>query len=200
MTPKVEKDESGDEVMTWRMPLGDGAVPHVALSDCGYYVRWILDHQQQASGLDLQVAIAHIGYHELAEAFAKVTGKKARYIDVSLEQYWTDGPIAMVKSQPAGYNADIHDPGAMSLEQNFSGFWNMWSASSGNKGVIKRDYALLDKILPNRVKTAEEWFRQEDERGRKAGEGSLWERTVLATTGKGKPILKGSEDRRKGKL
>jgi hypothetical protein len=50
------------------------------------------------------------------------------------------------------------------------------------------------------VKTAEEWFRQEDERGRKAGEGGLWERTVLAATGKGKPILKVGEDMRKGKL
>lgn len=64
MTPTFEKDEFEDEVVTWRMPLGDGAVPHVALSDCGHYVRWILDHQQESSGLDLQVAVAHIGYRK----------------------------------------------------------------------------------------------------------------------------------------
>lgn len=200
MTPRIELDEVGDEVVTWRVPLGDGAVAHVALSDCGHYVRWILDHQQEASGLDLQVAIAHIGYHELAEAFAKATGRKARYIDVTLEQYWKDGPMSKGKSLAAGYNADIRDPGSMSIEQNFSGFWNMWRASQGNRGVIQRDYALLDSIFPTRVKSAEEWFRQEDERGRKAGQGSLWERTVLASIGKGTPILKIGEDMRKGKL
>jgi hypothetical protein len=199
-TPQICRDESGDDVVTWRMPLGDGAVPHVALSDCGHYVRWILDHQQEASGLDLQVAVAHIGYHELAEAFTKVTGRKARYVDVSLEQYWKDGPMARGKSLAAGYNADVRDPGTLSVEENFSGFWTMWSESGGNRGVIRRDYALLDRIFPGRVKSAEEWFRQEDERGRKAGEGSLWERTVLASTGKGRPILKIGEDMRKGKL
>ena len=200
MTPKVEKDHAGDEVMTWRVPLGNGAVPHVALCDCGHYVRWIFDHQREASGLDLQVAIAHIGYHELAQAFAKVTGRKARYVDVSLEQYWKDGPMSTAKSLAAGYNADMRDPGAMSIEMNFTGFWNMWGASGGNRGVIRRDYALLDRIFPGRVKSAEEWFRREDERGRETGEGTLWERTVLAATGKGKPILKVSEDKRRGTL
>jgi hypothetical protein len=200
MTPTLERDEFGDEVITWRVPLGSGAVPHVSLADCGHYVRWLLDHQSEADGLDLEVAIAHIGYHELAEAFAKVTGRKARYIDVGLEEYWRDGPMSRGRSRPAGYNSNMQDPGAMSIEENFSGFWNMWRASGGNRGVIKRDYTLLDRIFPDRVKTAEEWFRQEDERGRKAGEGGLWERTVLAATGKGKPILKVGEDMRKGKL
>ena len=39
MTPTVE-----DGVVTWRVPLGEGAVPHVSLEDCGYYVRWLFDH------------------------------------------------------------------------------------------------------------------------------------------------------------
>lgn len=198
MTPRLIR-EGLEEIVEWRMPLGDGAVPHVALSDCGHYVRWIFDHQDEACGMDLQVAIAHIGYHELAEAFAKVTGRKARFTNVTLEQYWRDGPMSKGKSLPAGYNADSRDPG-LTIEQNFSGFWNMWASSGGNRGVIKRDYALLDRILPDRIKSAEEWFHQEDERGKKAGEGSLWERTVRAASGKGKPILKIGEDMRRGKL
>ncbi|MFJ8795823.1 NmrA family NAD(P)-binding protein [Streptomyces sp. NPDC102462] len=35
MTPSVE-----DGVVTWRVPLGKGAIPHVDLEDCGFYVRW----------------------------------------------------------------------------------------------------------------------------------------------------------------
>src|SRR5262249_9748916 len=48
MTPTVE-----DGVATWRVPLGDGAVPHVAIEDCGYYVRWLFDHPERANGMDL---------------------------------------------------------------------------------------------------------------------------------------------------
>ena len=59
----------------------------------------------------------------------------------------------------------------MTIKQNFTGFWNMWKASGGNRGVVRRDYELLDEIFPARVKSAEQWFRREDERGRKAGEG-----------------------------
>jgi hypothetical protein len=33
-SPTVE-----DGIVTWRVPLGDGAVGLVALEDCGYYVR-----------------------------------------------------------------------------------------------------------------------------------------------------------------
>src|ERR1700722_19386918 len=77
MTPSVE-----DGVVTWRVPLGNGAVPHVALEDCGYYARWFFDNPERANGMDLEVAIAQIGYRELATAFEKVTGHPARYIDI----------------------------------------------------------------------------------------------------------------------
>ena len=86
MTPTVE-----DGVMTWRVPLGEGAVPHVSLEDCGYYVRWLFDHPERAIGMDLEVAIDHIAYADLAVAFENVTGHPARYIDTDLETYWKNG-------------------------------------------------------------------------------------------------------------
>jgi hypothetical protein len=64
MTPTVENG-----VVTWRVPLGDRAVTHVPLEDCGYYVRWLFDHPEHASSMDLEVAIADIPYAELATAF-----------------------------------------------------------------------------------------------------------------------------------
>src|SRR6476646_320157 len=57
LTPTVE-----DGVVTWRVPLGEGAVPHVSLEDCGYYVRWLFDHPERANGMDLEVAIEHVTY------------------------------------------------------------------------------------------------------------------------------------------
>ncbi|QDS67680.1 hypothetical protein FKW77_005256 [Venturia effusa] len=190
MTPTVE-----DGVVTWRMPLGEGAVPHVSLEDCEVYVRWLFDHQERANGMGLEVAIDHIAYHDLAQAFEKVSGHPARYIDTSLEEYWKTGPMAFMADSPCGYNSDPKDPAHMSMRDNFSGFWNLWANSGGNAGVIRRNYELLDEIFPERVRSAEQWFSEEQERGMKLGQGSLWDRVNDM-----KPVLKGLQDERKGRL
>ncbi|TLD39533.1 NmrA family protein [Venturia nashicola] len=190
MTPTVE-----DGVVTWRMPLGEGAVPHVSLEDCGVYVRWLFDHQDRAYGMDLEVAIDHVSYHDLAMAFEKVSGHPARYIDTSLDEYWKTGPLAFIADKPCGYNSDPKDPAHMSMRDNFSGFWNLWANSGGNAGVVKRNYGLLDEIFPGRVSNAEQWFRDEQERGLELGLGSLWDRVNEM-----KPVLKGSQDGMKGTL
>jgi hypothetical protein len=89
-TPMTPSMENG--VLTWRVPLGDGAVVHASLEDCGYYVRWLFDHTDRANGMNLEVAIEHVKYKDLASAFEKVTGHPAQFIDTSLEDYWK-GPL-----------------------------------------------------------------------------------------------------------
>jgi hypothetical protein len=192
MTPMMPSVEDG--VVTWRVPLGDGAVPHVALEDCGYYACWLFDHPERANGMNLEVAIEHVEYRNLAAAFEKVTGHPARYVDTDLETYW-NGPLKMAAQLPAGYNADPDDKSTMSFRDNFTGFWNVWKF-----GVIQRDYALLDEIHPNRIKSVEEWLRREDQLGRQRGEGSLWERVQPERLYSGPPLLKLTEDKRKGRL
>jgi hypothetical protein len=195
-TPTVE-----DGVVTWRVPLGarGGGVVHVALDDCEFYVRWMFDHPERINGQDLEVAIEHVSYIELARAFEKVTGHPAQYIDTSLDEYWRKGNFAMAANLTTGYNAVVEDPAAMTNQQNFTGFFNMWKHSWGNDAaaVIKRDYSLLDDIYPDRIKTAEEWLRREDAKGRKEGKGGLWERVQKDNL---KPVLKIAEDGRRGRL
>jgi hypothetical protein len=192
MTPTIEV-EGGEEVCTWRVPLTDeGAVAHVSLEDCGYYVRWLFDHQERADGMDLAVAIDHMPYAELAAAFGKVTRRRARFVDVSFDEFWQDGPLAARANVAAGYSADVGDPASMSVKDNFTGFWHVWRSSrkSGEQGLIKRDYGLLDEIHPGRVRSAVEFFKREDQRARAIG-SSLWE---LVQPGGLKPILKLFED------
>jgi hypothetical protein len=190
MTPAIE-----DGVVTWRVPLDDGAVCHVALEDCEHYVRWLFDHQERANGLDLEVAIAHIPYSELAAAFQKVTGHPAKYVPVSFDEYWAEGTMAPAANRSSGYNSDIKDPAAMTIRQNFTGFWTIWQNCGGRDPVLKRDYKLLDEIYPGRIKSAEEFFRKEQERGTREGLGDLWSRVNNL-----KPVLKIAEDGRRGKL
>lgn len=189
MSPSVE-----DGVVTWRVPLGDGAVPHVAIDDCGYYARWLFDNAERSNGMNLEVAVEHVEYGKLAEAFEKVTGRPARYIDTPLEAYW-NGALKMAADLPAGYNADPRDKSTMSFRDNFTGFWNIWKY-----GIIKRDYALLDEIHPHRIRSVEEWLRREDQLGRENGKGGLWERVQPEVMRQSTPLLKLTEDKRKGIL
>lgn len=124
MTPSVE-----DGVVTWRVPLGGGRVSHVALGDCGHYARWLFDNPDRANGMNLEVAIEQVDYHELAAAFERVTGHPARYIDTSLEDYW-GGPLRMAAGLPAGYNADPEDKSTMSFRDDFTGFGRLFSATT----------------------------------------------------------------------
>ncbi|XDG07567.1 hypothetical protein ABKA04_007182 [Annulohypoxylon sp. FPYF3050] len=193
-TPMSVSVEHG--IATWRLPMQDGAIPFVALDDCGYYVKWLFDHPARANGLNLEVGISHVSGADLAQAFEKVTGHPAKVEDVSFEDYfgkvWLQDP-----EHAAGYNADLSDPATMTVRENFSAFWTVWRHSGGNKGVVTRDYKLLDEIHPNRVKSAEEFFRREEEKGVKKGLGSLWERVQSEKMGH---ILKITEDNRTGKL
>jgi nucleoside-diphosphate-sugar epimerase len=188
MAPRIETDESGEEIVVWKVPLTEqGAVVHVSLQDCAHYVRWLFDNPDQ-DGIDLEVAIDHVHYADLAAAFERVTGFKAKFVDVSFEEYWTTGPMAARAAAPAGYTADINEPGTLSVKDNFTGFWNLWRDSGNNKGVVKRDYALLDKIHPQRIRTVEQFFRLEDEKAR--AEGS----NLLERVRKGRPVLKIHDD------
>ncbi|KAL7805292.1 hypothetical protein V8C44DRAFT_230355 [Trichoderma aethiopicum] len=190
MSPVLE-----DGVVTWKVPLGEGAVAHVDLDDCEYYARWLFDHQERSNGLDLEVAIDLVDYHDMAKAFTKVTGRPAKYVDIDLETYWTIGPFGPGETA-SGYNSDLSDPSCMTVRENFTGFWNMWKHThTGNRGVIKRDFALLDEIHPNRIRNVEEWFRREEEKSKEQGSPGLWERAT-----KPKPVLKISEDGRRGRL
>jgi hypothetical protein len=188
MTPTVE-----DGVVTWRVPLGDGAVVHVALEDCAYYVRWLFDHPDRAIGMNLEVAIEHVRYADLAAAFERVTGHPAQYLDTSLDDYF-GGPLKAAADRPAGYNADPQDPSTMSFRDNFTGFWNMWKHD-----IIRRDYALLDEIHPGRIRSVEQWLRRADILGRENGSGGLWEQLQPETLAK-HSILKIGEDQRRGRL
>lgn len=192
MTPMTPAVENG--VLTWRVPLGEGAVPHVALEDCGYYVRWLFDHADRANGMNLEVAVDHIKYADLAAAFTRVTGRPAQYIDTDLNTYW-NGSLKAAAGAPAGYNAIPNDKSTMSFRDNFNGFWNLWK-----HGVIKRDYALLDEIYPDRIRSVEQWLRREDQIGRQLGKGGLWERVQPENFQKETPVLKVSEDGWRGKL
>lgn len=145
-------DPSDPEAFVFNLPLGDARCPLIYLPDYGRYARWIFDTPARSNGLNLHVATEDIAWKDLAVAFTEVTGKKARYNDVTLDEYFKLGLFPTPEAKiGAAYGVD--DPTLMTYRENFSGFWNTWKDE-----LTKRDYQLLDEILPDRIKSVKEWM------------------------------------------
>ncbi|RFU27147.1 hypothetical protein B7463_g9191, partial [Scytalidium lignicola] len=147
-------DPNDPSTLVFAVPLGDGDCPLIYLEDYGSYARWILDNPSRSNGLELHVGTEDIAWKDLATAFTEVTGGKAVYKDVTLDEYFKLGifpdPEALI-----GHSANPKDSTLFTVRENFSGFWNTWKYN-----LTKRDYQLLDEILPTRVKSVKEWMQK----------------------------------------
>lgn len=154
-----------DGTAVFQLPLGEeGEMPFVSLFDFGWYVDWVLSNPDKSRGLDFGIAIEHAGLKTLAAAYTAATGKKAIYKDMPVEAWnraaWANLPQ---KGQTKVGFQSIKDPAALNqtYEQNFTNWFNLYKASTGNKGLIRKDYGFLDEILPSRAKTMEEWMKRD---------------------------------------
>lgn len=160
-----------DGTAVFQLPLGEeGGMPFVSLVDFGWYIDWVLSNPDKSRGLDFGIAIEHAGLKTLAEAYTAATGKKAIYRDIPAEA-WNRAAWANLPQQgqtKIGFQS-VRDSSALNLtyEQNFTNWFNVYKASAGNNGLIKKDYDFLDKILPSRMKTMEEWMRRAEYTGEK---------------------------------
>lgn len=158
-------------------PMGSGAIAFIALDDFARYVAYILANAAATSGKELAVATSHSTGDELAKAFTVVTGKPAQYIDVPADD-WAEAGFTHQRrgaDTPIGLQTFSHMGGTsaekvffpLTYRQNFKRWWNLWKHSAGNTGIIRRDYDMLDTILPDRVKSVEEWMRKVNYTGEK---------------------------------
>lgn len=149
--PKVQEDGT----LVYAHPIGNGHVPMVHLEDIGKYARWIFDNPDKANGLDLEVATEHVSWKNLVECVQRVTGKKAVFNNLSLKEFFAKSP--MPENAPAAWaqTPDAKVTTGQTYWENFSGWWSAWQDD-----IVTRDYAMLDKILPDRVRSLEEWMRK----------------------------------------
>ncbi|KPI36851.1 NmrA-like family domain-containing protein 1 [Cyphellophora attinorum] len=145
-------DPKDPATMVFAVPLGDSRCPLIYLRDYGRYARWLFDNPDRSNGLELHVATEDIAWKDVAAAYTAVTGKPAVYKDVTLDEYFKLG-IFPEPDRKIGQAAAGEDSTLFTFRENFSGFWNTWKAE-----LTKRDYNLLDEILPSRVKSVKEWM------------------------------------------
>ncbi|PNP47784.1 hypothetical protein THARTR1_10469 [Trichoderma harzianum] len=124
----------------------------VSLDDNAAYVRWTLDNPSRSNGLNLNVVTEAVTGDELAAAFSKVTGKKSVYKDVSLDEYFRL-PIFPDPDAKMGASGASSANTVLTVRKNFSGLWNSWKDE-----LWMGDYQVLDRVLPTRIKSVEEWM------------------------------------------
>ena len=152
------KAEDGTAV--FELPLDDGAVPFIHLDDIGLYVRWILNNPSDSAGFNLKVSTAHVTGNELASAFTSFTGKPARYHSLPLDEWHLKHPVGPPDYKLGSEYEGPDDPTLLTIEKSFSNWWRLYQHSAGNKGLIKTDYELLNRILPERVKNVGDWMEK----------------------------------------
>ncbi|KAH9851437.1 nmrA-family protein [Lenzites betulinus] len=137
-----------DGTHVFASPIGKGHVPMITLTDVGFWARHIFDQRAETSGQELEVASDWVGWDALVATFTRVTGKKAEYVPLSIDDWFllfnqedVRGPLA---------------PGvATSWQDNFSRWWAIY-----RDDVVTRDFAWIRRVHP-RTQTLEDWMRAE---------------------------------------
>jgi uncharacterized protein YbjT (DUF2867 family) len=145
-----------DGSLLFAHPMGNGKVPMIHLDDLGRYARFLFDHPEESDGMDLEIATQHVAWSYLVDCVQRVTGRKAVFEDVPLSEYLRKYS-GLSEGTPSAW-AQTKDAPALSVQtfwENFSGWWSAW-----RDNLVSRDYALLDRILPDRVRDLEEWMRK----------------------------------------
>ena len=152
--------KEADGTYVFRALLEDGGVPIISLDDIGSYALWLFDTPSESVGLDLAVSTETITWTHLAETFTKVTGKKARYkspsINAANASFSAAGGAADTKL--GSDYAEKSDDTLLTIKENFGRWWRIYQRTGEGKPLCKRDHALLDRILPARIKSLEEWI------------------------------------------
>lgn len=153
-----------DGSFAFQFPLDNGSIPFIHLGDFGKYVDWALMNPDESTSLDFGIATALVTGTQVGEAFEKVTGITSQFINVPIEAWnsaaWKDLPNG--QDTKIGFQS-VKDNNAllMTYGENFAHWWNLYKASPNtNTGLIQRDFALMDRIVPDRVKSVEEWMRK----------------------------------------
>lgn len=149
-------------IFTFKLPLAEGAMPYIHLDDLGLYALWIFTNPEQSRGLNLEIGTVHASGNDIAAAFTATTGQPARYEAVELQGFLTKQFGSMPRGADTIIGEDFApgDKSLMTYRQNFTAWWEIYRACGGNTGIIKRDYEPLDRILPGRVRSVEEWMRK----------------------------------------
>ena len=148
-----------DGTFVFAAPIGDGHMPMIALADIGFFARYAFDNRALTSGQELKVASEMVGWEHVVSTFTKVTGQKAVFKRLSIEE-WAETFDEATLREPFG-------GGPLTFRENFSSWWRLY-----RDDVIKKDMQWIQERNPNGY-TLEKWMRETRYDGSWSEEGVL---------------------------
>lgn len=132
-------------------------IPLMPLANYGTTVEWVLENPDKSAGRFMDAGAIPSSWLEIVEAFAKVTGKNARFQPLSQDEWFAGAAKAGINvdaAMPANARAD--DPAVFIFRKTFGAWWNTWRDNSREIEHLGRSMA----EVPGRISTLEEWMRQ----------------------------------------
>lgn len=126
-----------DGTHVFAAPLGDGHVPFADLSTYGHYARWIFDNPERSVGKRISLPTYPTSLKGVAEAFSRVTGKRAFARDLTQDEWFTAASAYVPPDvkQPRNVSAGENDDTRFTFRQSFGAWWNIWSELSEKFGI-----------------------------------------------------------------
>jgi hypothetical protein len=124
---------------------------------------WLFDNVSESAGMNLAVATDDVSFHDIARIVTEITGKTATFKSIPFEAY-----ADVAEPYPGAYvnwslGPDVpRDDSVMRWRDNFRSWWRYW----GEGLTPQRDYALLDRIHPGRIKSLADWIKKTGYEGR----------------------------------
>ncbi|KAJ7139130.1 NAD-P-binding protein [Mycena epipterygia] len=140
-----------DGTVVFAAPVEGRRVPLIALKDLGWWARWAFDHRAETSARELNVASERVGWDDLVETFTKVTGKRAVFKRMTLDEWFalfdehSDDPIA---------NEKTRGDGSTTIRENLSSFWRVL-----RDDIFDKDMEWIRSVHPGTY-TLERWMRE----------------------------------------
>jgi hypothetical protein len=146
-------DPRGPDTLVFAVPLWDTAMPLIALEELGFYGRWVFDNVEGGNAMTLKLGTGHIKSAGLVKDFAAVIGRKAVY-KTWLSAVLCVWSILKLGSQSRAFCGSrrrhpVDIPAELHRILDHGEVW-----------LVKRNYQLLDEILPGRIRTFKEWMKK----------------------------------------
>lgn len=132
-----------DGTVVFATPMGDRSMPMVALSDIGFFARYVFDNRATTSRAELKIASDMVSWEYLRKNFEKVTGKNAEVLYLSIEEWFDNLGTDWRQDQPIAAAGKV-GVDTISWKDNMRAWWTMY-----HDGILKRDLDWIRRINPN---------------------------------------------------
>jgi hypothetical protein len=82
---RPKPDPRGPDALLFAVPLGDTAMPLIALEELGLYGRWVFGNAERGNGMTLKLGTGHTKSADPVTDFATVIGRTAVYKSLTFD-------------------------------------------------------------------------------------------------------------------